>query len=148
MAICEYYNLPFINFECPIDELPDLDKVEQILKENRDIALVYTTHNETGTGILNPYQKTGIEILGGSNAGDSFISTIEIYGGSVNLFSHTLRRLVDWTNGKFPDLTEPDESYHGISYTETYGKKAYIMKARMQLMRVLAFTLPHIPRFY
>ena len=35
----------------------------------------------------------------------------------------------------FPDLTEPDESYHGISYTETYGKKAYIVKARMQLMR-------------
>ncbi len=41
----------------------------------------------------------------------------------------------DWTNGNFPDLTEPDESYHGISYTETYGKMAYIIKARMQLMR-------------
>lgn len=41
----------------------------------------------------------------------------------------------DWTNGNFPGLTEPDESYHGISYTETYGKKAYITKARMQLMR-------------
>lgn len=41
----------------------------------------------------------------------------------------------DWTNGKFPDLTEPDESYHGISYTETYGKSAYIVKTRMQLMR-------------
>ena len=41
----------------------------------------------------------------------------------------------DWTNGKFPELTEPDESYHGISYTESYGKMAYIIKARMQLMR-------------
>ena len=41
----------------------------------------------------------------------------------------------DWTKGNFPDLTEPDESYHGISYTKTYGKKAYIVKARMQLMR-------------
>ncbi len=41
----------------------------------------------------------------------------------------------DWTNGKFPELTEPDESYHGVSYTETYGKMAYIIKARMQLMR-------------
>ncbi len=41
----------------------------------------------------------------------------------------------DWTNGNFPELTEPDESYHGISYTETYGKMAYIIKARMQLMR-------------
>lgn len=41
----------------------------------------------------------------------------------------------DWTNGKFPEFTEPDESYHGIVYTETYGKAAYIIKARMQLMR-------------
>ncbi len=41
----------------------------------------------------------------------------------------------DWTNGKFPELTEPDESYHGISYTQTYGNMAYIIKARMQLMR-------------
>jgi O-acetylhomoserine (thiol)-lyase len=41
----------------------------------------------------------------------------------------------DWTKGDFPELTEPDESYHGIVYTETYGKLAYILKARMQLMR-------------
>ncbi len=41
----------------------------------------------------------------------------------------------DWTNGNFPEFTEPDESYHGICYTETYGKAAYIIKARMQLMR-------------
>ncbi|MEG1996555.1 MAG: aminotransferase class I/II-fold pyridoxal phosphate-dependent enzyme, partial [Oscillospiraceae bacterium] len=41
----------------------------------------------------------------------------------------------DWTNGKFPEFTEPDESYHGISYTETYKKAAFIIKARMQLMR-------------
>ena len=41
----------------------------------------------------------------------------------------------DWTNGNFPDLVQPDASYHGISYVETYGKAAYIIKARMQLMR-------------
>ena len=41
----------------------------------------------------------------------------------------------DWTNGKFPEFTEPDDSYHGLIYTEKYGKMAYIMKARMQLMR-------------
>ncbi len=42
----------------------------------------------------------------------------------------------DWAaSGNFPELVEPDESYHGISYTETYGKAAYIIKARMQLMR-------------
>lgn len=41
----------------------------------------------------------------------------------------------DWKAGDFPDLTTPDSSYHGITYTETYGKSAYILKARMQLMR-------------
>ena len=41
----------------------------------------------------------------------------------------------DWCNGKFPELTEPDESYHGISYTKAYGKAAYITRARMNLMR-------------
>lgn len=41
----------------------------------------------------------------------------------------------NWANGNFPELTEPDESYHGISYTKQYGKMAYIIKARMQLMR-------------
>lgn len=41
----------------------------------------------------------------------------------------------DWTSGNFPELCEPDESYHGIIYTQTYGKAAYIIKARMQLMR-------------
>ena len=43
----------------------------------------------------------------------------------------------DWTNGKFPDFVEPDESYHGVSYTKAFGKMAYIIKARMQLMRDL-----------
>ncbi|MDR1692139.1 MAG: PLP-dependent transferase [Oscillospiraceae bacterium] len=41
----------------------------------------------------------------------------------------------DWHGGSFPGLTEPDPTYHGIVYTETYGKMAYILKARMQLMR-------------
>lgn len=57
--ICEYYGLPFINLKFPIDERPSLEIVEQCLKENEDIALVYTTHNETGTGILNPIREIG-----------------------------------------------------------------------------------------
>lgn len=41
----------------------------------------------------------------------------------------------DWTNGKFPCMTEPDESYHGLVYTDKYSFAPYIVKARMQLMR-------------
>ncbi|MGN1479925.1 MAG: O-acetylhomoserine aminocarboxypropyltransferase/cysteine synthase family protein [Acutalibacteraceae bacterium] len=44
----------------------------------------------------------------------------------------------DWTqNDKFPGLTTPDESYHGVTYTERFGKGAYITKAVVQLMRDL-----------
>lgn len=38
-------------------------------------------------------------------------------------------------SGKFPVLTEPDKSYHGIVYTEAFGNAAYILKARVQLLR-------------
>lgn len=44
----------------------------------------------------------------------------------------------DWTqNDKFPGLTTPDDSYHGIVYADTFGKGAYITKATVQLMRDL-----------
>ncbi|MBQ2676617.1 MAG: O-acetylhomoserine aminocarboxypropyltransferase/cysteine synthase [Clostridia bacterium] len=44
----------------------------------------------------------------------------------------------DWAkSGKFPGLTTPDPSYHGVVYTESFGNQAYICKARVQLMRDL-----------
>ena len=51
----------------------------------------------------------------------------------------------DWTqNDKFPGLTTPDESYHGITYSATFGKGAYITKATVQLMRDLgSMPSPH-----
>lgn len=41
----------------------------------------------------------------------------------------------DWANGRYPELTEPDPSYHGIRYVESFGNLAYILKARVQLLR-------------
>jgi O-acetylhomoserine (thiol)-lyase len=41
----------------------------------------------------------------------------------------------DWTNGHYPDLTEPDPSYHGVKYVESFGELAYIIKARTQFLR-------------
>lgn len=53
-----------------------------------------------------------------------------------------------WNNGKFPQLAEPDETYHGIVYTETFGQAAYITKARVQLMRDLGATPAPQNSFY
>ncbi len=117
VEICEYYSLPFVNFQCPIDELPDLDKVEQILKESQDIALVYTTHN--ATPILCKSFEFRADIIVHSISKYMDGHAVQIGGAIVDSGKF------DWTNGRFPDLTEPDESCHGISYTETYGEKAY-----------------------
>lgn len=59
IEICQFYGLPHIDLQFPVDERPDLAKVEEVLKANPDIALVHTTHNETGTGILNPICEIG-----------------------------------------------------------------------------------------
>lgn len=59
VEICQYYGLPHIDLRFPVDQRPDLEKVEEVLRVNPDIALVHTTHNETGTGILNPIREIG-----------------------------------------------------------------------------------------
>lgn len=41
----------------------------------------------------------------------------------------------DWNNGKYPEITEPDPSYHDIKYFESFGNAAYIIKARVQMLR-------------
>ncbi len=54
----------------------------------------------------------------------------------------------DWTNGKFPEFTTPDESYHGAIYVKNFGvDKAFIFKAREQLMRDFGVPLQPIACF-
>ena len=57
--VCQFYGLPHIDLKFSVDDRPDLTAVEETLRENPDIALVHTTHNETGTGILNPIREIG-----------------------------------------------------------------------------------------
>lgn len=59
VEICQYYNLPYINLKFAENELPDVSLMEETLKNNSNISMVYTTHNETGTGILNPIKEIG-----------------------------------------------------------------------------------------
>src|SRR5277367_6094443 len=43
----------------------------------------------------------------------------------------------DWTNGKFPQLTEPSRAYHGMKFAETFGNLAFIIRARVEGLRDL-----------
>ncbi|MDY0236604.1 MAG: O-acetylhomoserine aminocarboxypropyltransferase/cysteine synthase [Gudongella sp.] len=58
------------------------------------------------------------------------VGGIVIDGGNFN-----------WANGKFPNLVEPDPSYHGLSYVETFKNAAYIAKARTHILRDFGFTM-------
>ena len=59
VEVCEYYGLPHINLKSSVFDRPDLQAVDQALNDNPDIAVVYTTHHETGTGVLNPIREIG-----------------------------------------------------------------------------------------
>ena len=41
----------------------------------------------------------------------------------------------NWANGRYPELTDPDPSYHGVKYVESFGNLAYILKARVTVLR-------------
>ncbi len=54
----------------------------------------------------------------------------------------------DWSvGGRYPELTTPDESYHGVVYTESFGAAAYITKARVQMLRDMGNTMSPIAAF-
>ena len=59
VEVCEYYGMSHINLSLPIDQPVDVAAVEQALADNPDVKLVYTTHHETGTGVLNPIAEIG-----------------------------------------------------------------------------------------
>ena len=59
VEVCQYYGMQHINLQSSVFDIPNLDDVKQTLDENPDIALVYTTHHETGTGVLNPIREIG-----------------------------------------------------------------------------------------
>lgn len=53
----------------------------------------------------------------------------------------------DWNSGKYPELSEPDASYHGMRYTEAFGTAAYITKARTHLLRDLGSIMSPFSAF-
>lgn len=72
-----------------------------------------------------------------------FGADIVVYSATKYIGGHgtTLGGLIvdggkfNWSNGKFPLISEPDPSYHGLKFTESFGNLAYIVKARTNLLR-------------
>ncbi len=108
-------------------DVPDFEKLAEIAHKN-DIPLI--VDNTSAIGMVKPIEH-GADIV--------VHSATKIIGGHGTSLGGCIvdSGNFDWTNGKFPEFTEPDESYHGLIYTEAFGNAAYITKARVQMMRDL-----------
>ncbi len=104
----------------------DIEKIAKIAHKNN---VPFIIDNTFATPVLCKPFEYGADIVIHSTS--KYMDGHALQVGGVIVDSGNF----DWTNGNFPEFTEPDDSYHGLVYTEKYGKMAYIMKARMQLMR-------------
>ena len=59
VEVCQMYHIPHIDLKSSVFEQPNLTEIEQALKNNHDVAVVYCCHHETGTGVLNPIREIG-----------------------------------------------------------------------------------------
>lgn len=111
----------------PAIDIFDIEKFAKVAHANKVPLIV---DNTFPTPILCRPFEFGADIVIHSTT--KYMDGHAVQGGGVIVDSGNF----DWeASGKFPDFTEPDESYHGIVYTKEFGNMAYIIKARMQLMR-------------
>jgi len=110
----------------PRIDVADIEKIAQIAHEH-GIPLI--VDNTFASPILCRPIEHGADIV--------VHSTTKFIGGHGTSIGGIIvdSGKFDWKNGKFPGLTTPDPSYHGVVYTEAVGELAYIIKARVQLQR-------------
>lgn len=107
--------------------LIDIEKVAAIAHEHKIPLIV---DNTFGTPYLIRPFEYGADIV--VHSATKFIGGHGTSIGGVIVDSGRF----DWAgSGKFPGFTEPDPSYHGLRYTEAFGPAAFIIKARVQLLR-------------
>jgi O-acetylhomoserine (thiol)-lyase len=118
-------------------DVPDFEKIARIA---HDAGLPFVVDNTVGIGIVRPIEY-GADIIV-----DSATKFINGHGNSIGGIIVDSGKF-DWSKGKFPEFTEPDPSYHGLKYWETFGNfpdlgnVAFIFKVRVQLLRDLGPTL-------
>jgi len=118
-------------------DVPDFEKIAQIA---HDAGLPFVVDNTVGIGIVRPIDY-GADIIV-----DSATKFINGHGNSIGGVIVDSGKF-DWSNGKFPEFTEPDPSYHGLKYWDSFGNfpglgnVAFVFKVRVQLLRDLGPAL-------
>jgi O-acetylhomoserine (thiol)-lyase len=112
-------------------DVPDFEAIAKIAHE-AGIPLV--VDNTVGIGLVKPFEH-GADII--ASSATKYIGGHGTSLGGVIVDSGNFK----WNNGKFPEFTEPDPSYHGIAYWDALGNVpgmgnvAFILKIRVTLMR-------------
>ena len=118
----------------------DVPDFEAIAKIAHDAGIPFVVDNTVGVGIVRPIEH-GADIIV-----DSATKYIGGHGTSIGGVIVDSGKF-NWGNGKFPEFTEPDPSYHGLKYWDTFGNfpglgnVAFIIKVRVQLLRDLGPAL-------
>lgn len=118
-------------------DVPDFAAIAKIARE---AGIPFVVDNTVGVGIVRPLElgadivvASATKYIGGHGTS---IGGVIVDGGKFN-----------WGNGKFPDFTEPDPTYHGLKFWEAFGNfpgmgnVAFIIKARVQLLRDIGAAL-------
>jgi len=109
-------------------EVPDFEAVAAIA---RDAGVPLIVDNTAATPYLFQPFKHGANIV--VHSATKFIGGHGTSIGGVIVDGGNFR----WDNGKFPEFTEPNPGYHGLRLFETFGQAAFIVKARVELLRDL-----------
>ncbi len=104
----------------------DIQKFAQVAHENKVPLIIDNTFPTPA--LCKPFEY-GADII--THSTSKYMDGHAVQVGGVVIDGGTF----DWSSGKYPDFTERDESYHGVIYARDFGREAYIIKARMQLMR-------------
>src|ERR1700684_916614 len=108
----------------------DVRDVEAVAKVAHDAGVPLIVDNTLATPYLLRPIEYGADVI--VHSATKFIGGHGTTIGGAIVDSGTF----DWkASGRFPDFTEPDPSYHGVQYVEALGPLAYIIKARVQLLR-------------
>jgi O-acetylhomoserine (thiol)-lyase len=118
----------------------DVPDFEAIAKISHDAGVPFIVDNTVGVGLVRPIEY-GADIL--ATSATKFIGGHGTSIGGVIVDAGKF----NWDNGKFPEFTEPDPSYHGLKFWDVFGNfpglgnVAFILKARVQLLRDIGATL-------
>ncbi|HUV40336.1 MAG TPA: O-acetylhomoserine aminocarboxypropyltransferase/cysteine synthase [Sedimentisphaerales bacterium] len=107
----------------------DILEYEQIAKVAHDNGIPAVCDNTAATPVLFRPMEYGSDIV--------VYSCTKFIGGHGTSIGGAVvdSGRFDWDNGRFPELTEPDTSYHGVRFVEQFKELAYVMKVRCQLLR-------------